>query len=345
MVITVEPGLYIAADAADAPAELRGIGVRIEDDIAITADGNEVLTAACPKEIEDARSRVPGVAFVWRSAASRGILRLMCGRMLVAVGLLAGCFAPRPAAGVACSPDGDCPDGLFCVSGACERSASADGAAGDAAIDDATIDAAMNPPALVQQITASLDHSATLSATLPAKPVAGNVLVMIGANEHDVLSSVTGGGATWTIAAGSAQNANIELWFGITDGSSATVTINCVTTCDAQPTWMNLSEWSGLASSRLFDVAIANDGLDNPARTNGVTTTGAHDLLVVGVGDLQPNNFGEPMPGTWQPFTPIVTAAIAQSAWYAVVPPGTYTPTVSETGNNWDALLVGLHAR
>lgn len=53
MVITVEPGLYIAADAPDVPARMRGIGVRIEDDVAITAGGNEVLTAACPKEIAD----------------------------------------------------------------------------------------------------------------------------------------------------------------------------------------------------------------------------------------------------------------------------------------------------
>jgi len=53
MVITIEPGLYIPADAAGAPAELRGIGVRIEDDVAITETGNEVLTAACPKEIEE----------------------------------------------------------------------------------------------------------------------------------------------------------------------------------------------------------------------------------------------------------------------------------------------------
>ena len=51
-VITVEPGLYIAIDAPDVPAELRGIGVRIEDDVVVTADGHEVLTAACPKEIE-----------------------------------------------------------------------------------------------------------------------------------------------------------------------------------------------------------------------------------------------------------------------------------------------------
>ncbi len=53
MVITVEPGLYIAADATGVPDRLRGIGVRIEDDVLITADGCENLTAACPKEVAD----------------------------------------------------------------------------------------------------------------------------------------------------------------------------------------------------------------------------------------------------------------------------------------------------
>jgi Xaa-Pro aminopeptidase len=52
MVLTIEPGLYIAADAADVPAELRGIGIRIEDDLLVTESGHEVLTAACPKELE-----------------------------------------------------------------------------------------------------------------------------------------------------------------------------------------------------------------------------------------------------------------------------------------------------
>ena len=37
MVLTIEPGLYVAEDAA-APAEFRGFGVRIEDDILVTAD-------------------------------------------------------------------------------------------------------------------------------------------------------------------------------------------------------------------------------------------------------------------------------------------------------------------
>ena len=50
MCCTVEPGIYIAPDNDNAPAPFRGIGVRIEDDVAVTADGCEVLTAALPKD-------------------------------------------------------------------------------------------------------------------------------------------------------------------------------------------------------------------------------------------------------------------------------------------------------
>lgn len=52
MVLTVEPGLYIAPDA-DVPAQYRGIGIRIEDDIVITANGNENLTASVVKTADD----------------------------------------------------------------------------------------------------------------------------------------------------------------------------------------------------------------------------------------------------------------------------------------------------
>ncbi|WON77939.1 Xaa-Pro aminopeptidase [Serratia sp. UGAL515B_01] len=51
MVLTVEPGLYIQPDA-DVPAEYRGIGIRIEDDILITQDGNENLTASVVKDAD-----------------------------------------------------------------------------------------------------------------------------------------------------------------------------------------------------------------------------------------------------------------------------------------------------
>jgi Xaa-Pro aminopeptidase len=48
MVLTVEPGLYVGRDA-EVDAKWRGIGIRIEDDIAVTADGFRNLTAAIPK--------------------------------------------------------------------------------------------------------------------------------------------------------------------------------------------------------------------------------------------------------------------------------------------------------
>ena len=53
MVMTVEPGLYIAPDDEKAPKRLRGIGVRIEDDVVVTKSGREVLTSAAPKSIDE----------------------------------------------------------------------------------------------------------------------------------------------------------------------------------------------------------------------------------------------------------------------------------------------------
>lgn len=52
MVMTVEPGLYIAPDLKHVPARWRGIGVRIEDDILVTRDGPSVLTDAVVKEVD-----------------------------------------------------------------------------------------------------------------------------------------------------------------------------------------------------------------------------------------------------------------------------------------------------
>ncbi|MFB7889896.1 aminopeptidase P family protein [Cellulosimicrobium cellulans] len=53
MVFTIEPGLYFKADDLAVPEEYRGIGVRIEDDVLVTADGNENLSAALPRRPED----------------------------------------------------------------------------------------------------------------------------------------------------------------------------------------------------------------------------------------------------------------------------------------------------
>ncbi|WP_354641452.1 aminopeptidase P family protein [Kitasatospora camelliae] len=53
MVLTVEPGLYFQLDDLTVPEEYRGIGVRIEDDILVTADGNENLSAGLPRRSEE----------------------------------------------------------------------------------------------------------------------------------------------------------------------------------------------------------------------------------------------------------------------------------------------------
>jgi Xaa-Pro aminopeptidase len=50
MVLTIEPGLYIAPGSRGVPKAFQGIGIRIEDDVVVTRDGREVLTDGVPKD-------------------------------------------------------------------------------------------------------------------------------------------------------------------------------------------------------------------------------------------------------------------------------------------------------
>ncbi|WP_127571374.1 aminopeptidase P family protein [Georgenia faecalis] len=61
MVFTIEPGLYFRADDLTVPEELRGIGVRIEDDVLVTADGVENLSAALPRDPDDVETWMAGL--------------------------------------------------------------------------------------------------------------------------------------------------------------------------------------------------------------------------------------------------------------------------------------------
>lgn len=53
---TLEPGIYIPRGFPDIPEEYHGIGIRIEDDVALSSFGTQILSAGCPKEIEDIES-------------------------------------------------------------------------------------------------------------------------------------------------------------------------------------------------------------------------------------------------------------------------------------------------
>lgn len=58
MVLTIEPGLYVQASDESAPQELRGVGVRIEDNILVTDSGRENLSKDCPKTVEAVEAMV-----------------------------------------------------------------------------------------------------------------------------------------------------------------------------------------------------------------------------------------------------------------------------------------------
>ena len=99
MVFTIEPGLYFQPDDLTVPEEFRGIGVRIEDDILVTADGAENLSAGIPRTADEVEAWVRGASRAERRlrsartssdgsvtgvapltcGASRGVLRLAVG--------------------------------------------------------------------------------------------------------------------------------------------------------------------------------------------------------------------------------------------------------------------------
>lgn len=60
MVLTVEPGLYVAPDNMDVEARWRGIGIRIEDDVVVTESGCEILSAGVPKQVADIEALMAG---------------------------------------------------------------------------------------------------------------------------------------------------------------------------------------------------------------------------------------------------------------------------------------------
>jgi len=63
MVLTVEPGLYLPADCSSIESKWRGLVIRLEDDILVTAEGREVLSDAVPKSVEALEETIGSAAF------------------------------------------------------------------------------------------------------------------------------------------------------------------------------------------------------------------------------------------------------------------------------------------
>jgi Xaa-Pro aminopeptidase len=60
MVMTIEPGIYVAPDNTRVAKRWRGIGVRIEDDVAVTETGCDILTGGVPTNADEIEALMSG---------------------------------------------------------------------------------------------------------------------------------------------------------------------------------------------------------------------------------------------------------------------------------------------
>jgi hypothetical protein len=172
---------------------------------------------------------------------------------------------------------------------------------------------------------------------------------MIGATDRSTLIPPTGGGvATWAMAASSFQNADIEIWYGMSDGSSSTVTITCACSSTTLGNMrLSLTEWSGLATGNLFETAGQASGTGNPgtATPGTLTTLDGPDLLVFGVSIYGTLGADVMDVDTWIPLDAITVGSEAQSQWYQLpAGPGSYTPSVTVNGD-WDAAIAAFRTQ
>jgi len=217
-------------------------------------------------------------------------------------------------------------------------------AAGDGASHDAPTDAlaldGRRPDAMLVQQTARENNGNGLAITLTAMPTPGNMLVVIGGATCGLIGVSGGGVTTWQQAAYSGVSPTISVYYGVTDGTSATLLLapQCTTM-----TWGLVTEWSGLAPVNALDTKTEAGQQAGPNGAgfinDAVNTTSAPDLLIFGVacyGSIGP-------PATWTELDEVVASStITQRAWYERAPTvGQYAVDVPYT-DDWDSALVAF---
>ena len=191
---------------------------------------------------------------------------------------------------------------------------------------------------LVQEVTAS-SESSTLSVSLATKPAANHMLIAIGGAENGVKLIMGGGVSLWRLAASSVMSPTIQIWYGETDGSSPTITLEG----NAGKIWLEVSEWRGLAPMDPLD-----GGSGSGARVTGdvggtvnleVTTQGAPDLLVFGVACY--GTIGTPT-GMWTALDGVTSSFVAQDAWYQLAPTAGMQTAQTTYVEDYDAALAAF---
>jgi hypothetical protein len=207
---------------------------------------------------------------------------------------------------------------------------------------DGRLDAAPDAesgPSLVQGAGNASASASTLSVTFLSPPTLGHVLVLVGAAHISAIQPPTGGTRTWTRAAFSTTNPNMEIWFGVSDGAATTITIQ-----GTAPTGLSLwvGEWAGLATTNVLDTSSAMDGSTSPASAGPITTSSTPDLVIFGANSFLPNTFGVPTNGSWSALDTQIGGSV-QTVWFEIATmAGVIEPTVTETKHSWDAAIAAF---
>lgn len=155
--------------------------------------------------------------------------------------------------------------------------------------------------ALVQQANNSQGSGASLAVTIAA-PAAGSALVVMCAQNSFAVSSISGGGVTWTLLNKSAFNFySTEIWYGEnSSGSGTTVTITLAgsTRCAA-----TVTEWSGVKTSSAADASVPDTSGTSTSASPGAIDPSANPALYLAVASTQNSTFTSTVGGGFTQLT------------------------------------------
>ncbi len=204
--------------------------------------------------------------------------------------------------------------------------------------------------ALVQQKETDTGAGAAVSSltvTLTANPGVGNCLVLCGTSSAGLINTVSGGGATWDVhyvaSNGVPGGIACEIWVGRNTSGAAGTSVIVVTYTAATVAALNLTEWSGVATTSPLDQANTNTG-SGTSMTPGSITTAATDLVIAAYGV----HSAITTPGApWTALTGGAPASGTQdmAAVYQTAGTGTMNPAATcATTGLWASVIVSLIA-
>jgi trimeric autotransporter adhesin len=207
----------------------------------------------------------------------------------------------------------------------------------------------VNPPsgsgqiALVQQTTATYTSASSVVATLGAAPGPGSALVLFSVNNSVVVTGVSGGGVTWVRGSPrGGTHTDVDIWYGLNSSGVGTAITVAYTNATGSG-GVNVSEFSGVATSNALDVAPAiNSGLSTTPTSPTAVTTNANDLIVVAAADT---TVSATTAGPTNSFIALAEAANSNKiipAYSIVTTTGSYSTSWTEGNGGWDSAIVAL---